>query len=902
MIEIIKCPSCGESNTSDMEFCQNCQARLQPLTGPLKGEDKAIKPGQIPTNKSTAELEPLLPRWLKDARDSARTSEEEKTAQAAPANPVPVQQPAPKKPSAPAGDFLSGLQAQSDDDEDDEVPDWLASITGDTSKPKNAAEETTDTRWVEMGIRSDYAQEDAAADADTPSWLAGLQPLEPQAEEKDELTDWFRTAAEEQKPAYQDPAPIFESPVEQTPPAQPVDDTPDWLRQMAADAEAKPEPVQADVYQDAPEFSLDAPDWLSNLGGTTMESKPEPVQPTEQQKATDLPLETPDWLSSFGSVEIESKPEQAQPAELPLETPDWLSSLGGAEAAQTSEEEPAIFAESSPAESEAEEIPSFDIPDWMKSPADDAKPLQDTTPRWLREESNLTGEPEVPSWLSGTGSFELSSEAAKETPAQPEDSESIPAWLKAAEPHHSIEETPATEAEPAETSDWLNSLKSLDVEAEPQQPAEEERSQPFDAETPAFDVEPEATEDLFAEMPSWLSTAMEQPSSSTPTAITNTDALSPSELPSWVQAMRPVDASTSQPASLSSDQTLEARGALAGLQGVLPAVPGYMPTSKPKAYSIKLTASDEQLAHAEILEQILAAETAPVPLEAFSTLRASRSLRWLISALLLIGTILTVSLRTQIFASPSGVPNEMRNLLFISQSIPDNAPILVAMDYEPSRAGEMQAAAAPLLDNLMLMRAPRLTFIATNETGAILAERLMSGPLAVHNYTDRVSYLNLGYLPGGQLGIRAFAQSPSLASPLDISLQPAWETPPLEGVIALNQFAAMILITDNAEAARIWIEQTQELRGDIPFIIISSAQAAPMIQPYYNSAQVTGIIPGLQGGAIFEQYNASRPGTARSYWDAYSLGMLLAVVLVFGGGLWSLISGMRERADAGEGK
>ncbi|MBM4426346.1 MAG: zinc ribbon domain-containing protein [Chloroflexi bacterium] len=884
-MEIIKCPSCGENNTSDMEFCQNCQARLQPLTGPLKGEDKAIKPGQIPTNKSTAELEPLLPKWLKDARDSARTGEEEKPAQTSSANQMPAQQAAPKKPSAPAGDFLSGLQAQSGDDEDDEVPDWLASITGDTSKPKSAAEETTDTRWVEMGNRNDYAQEDAAADADTPSWLAGLQPLEPHTEEKDELTDWFRTAAEEQKPSYQDPAPIFESPVEQMPPAKPVDDTPDWLRQMAADAEAKLEPVQADVYQDAPEFSLDAPDWLSNLGGAAMESKPESAQPVKQQESTEFPLETPDWLSSLGSVEIESKPEPAQPVEIPLETPDWLSSLGGAEAAQMSEEESVVFAESSLAGSEAEEIPSFDIPDWMKSSADDAKPLQDTTPRWLREESNLAGEPEVPAWLSGTGSFELSSEKAEETPAQSEDSEGIPAWLKAAEPHHFIEETPAAEVGPLQTPS-----------------AEEERSRPFNAEPPAFEADPTATEDLFTEMPSWLSDAMEQPSSSTPTAITNTDALSPSELPSWVQAMRPVDASASQPASLSSDQTLESRGALAGLQGVLPAVPGYMPTSKPKAYSIKLTASDEQLAHAEILEQILAAETAPVPLEVFSNLRASRSLRWLISALLLIGTILTVSLRTQIFASPSGVPNEMRNLLFISQSIPDNAPILVAMDYEPSRAGEMQAAAAPLLDNLMLLRAPRLTFIATNETGAILAERLMAGPLAVHNYTDRVSYLNLGYLPGGQLGIRAFAQSPTLAAPLDISLQPAWETPPLEGVIALNQFAAMILITDNAEAARIWIEQTQELRGTMPFIIISSAQAAPMIQPYYNSAQVTGIIPGLQGGAVFEQYNASRPGTARSYWDAYSLGMLLAVVLVFGGGLWSLISGMRERANAGEGK
>ncbi|MDP1546261.1 MAG: hypothetical protein Q8L87_09585, partial [Anaerolineales bacterium] len=737
----------------------------------------------------------------------------------------------------------------------------------------------------EMGSRDDFAQDEPAKDEETPSWLAGLQPLEPQSEEKDELTDWFRNAVNEKQPSQPEPTPAFDLPVEDAPielPGSdtPVDDTPDWLRQMAADADVKPEPVQADVYQDAPELPLDTPDWLRTLGGAEA-AQPEPEQAEENQK----------------------KPE------LPLDTPDWLRTLGGAEAAQPAEAEPVFLTESSPAESEADELPSFEIPDWMKGPAETEKPLQDTTPRWLREDSDQAGDPEVPSWLTGMEAFQAS-EPAEEAPAKSSEPADVPDWLKAAAPQHPIEELPAVAAEPvepAETSDWLSSLKSLEVETEELQtpPTEEEPLEsPFESTPSAFEAEPqgaENVEDIFTDMPSWLSNAMEQPSSSSPTPITNADALSPSELPSWVQAMRPVDASASQPASLSSDQTLESRGALAGLQGVLPAVPGYMPTSKPKAYSIKLTASDEQLAHAEILEQILAAETAPVPLESFSTVRASRGLRWLIAALLVTSTFLMVALRTQIFTLPL-VPNEMRDLLFISQAIPANAPILVAVDYEPSRAAEMEAAAAPLLDNLMLLNAPRLTFVSTNETGAILAERLLSGPLAVHNYEDRVSYLNLGYLPGGQLGIRAFAQDPVIAAPLDMSLQSAWDTAPLEGVTALNQFTAMILITDNADAARIWIEQTQSLRGDIPFIIIASAQAAPMIQPYYNSAQVTGIITGLQGGAVFEQYNSGRPGTARSYWDAYSLGMLLAVLLVFGGGVWNLISGMRERAAASEGK
>jgi hypothetical protein len=75
-----------------------------------------------------------------------------------------------------------------------------------------------------------------------------------------------------------------------------------------------------------------------------------------------------------------------------------------------------------------------------------------------------------------------------------------------------------------------------------------------------------------------------------------------------------------------------------------------------------------------------------------------------------------------------------------------------------------------------------------------------------------------------------------------------------------------------------------------------------MIQPYYESGQVTGVVSGLYGGALVEgQYNNGRPGTARVYWDAYSIGMLIAMIFVLGGGLISLTLGLRDRAAARRG-
>jgi len=851
----IKCPICGEMNSAELELCTNCRSQLQPKSN--------IPSGQAPTKKHTAELEPILPQWLRDARNAARNVDPQDD------SPDFLQTTENKpKPVASQPDLLAGLQSQAGGDDEEEVPDWLASITGASPKSKPAKDEpATDVRWVEMGGKDDFAQSEnilaqppsrGGQDDDVPSWLAGLQ--NESAPEKDELLDWARDVSEPQQPLKEEP-PVFT-------PSQ--EDTPDWLKQMSAEAESKSQQVSSQPASDS-QFDADTPDWLKQMSAN--------AEPVEAKTPQDAP-------------------------ELNIDTPDWLSTLGGADD-NTSSVEPAAFTESNVPEKEAESLPPMDMPDWLKSSneVEEEKPSQDTTtPLWLKPQVQ-SQEPELPAWLSSAEETVYPDQTKEEPATQDDLLGDVPDWLKAAAPEKTIfdsQDELKSEVDSSGATDWFSAIQPSG-ETEVESNIEPEKADPF-ASMPAFTLDSqsdESLEGLFTEMPDWLSSASEQPSpsSSTPTPITNEDVLPSSNLPSWVEAMRPSDSGFSQLTSSASDQTLESRGALAGLQGVLPAVPGFTPTSKPKAYSLKLNASAEQLRHAGILEDILSAETSPVPIESFSTLLSSRALRWTLSLLMLAIVFSTVFLRTQIFSLPRGIPSEVGRAIQVAQSIPENAPLLVAFDYEPARAGEMEAAAAPLFDNLLLLKHPRLTFISTSETGSVLAERFIAGPLAVHNYQSGVTYSNLGYLPGGQLGIRAFAQNPSVISSSDISGQPAWASAPLQGVTSLNQFTAIILITDNADAARVWVEQTQGLRGDIPFIVISSAQAAPMIQPYYDSGQVTGIVPGLYGGAIFEQYNAGRPGTSRNYWDAYSIGMLIAMALMLGGGLWNLILGLRERRE-----
>jgi hypothetical protein len=155
-----------------------------------------------------------------------------------------------------------------------------------------------------------------------------------------------------------------------------------------------------------------------------------------------------------------------------------------------------------------------------------------------------------------------------------------------------------------------------------------------------------------------------------------------------------------------------------------------------------------------------------------------------------------------------------------------------------------------------------------------------------------------------------FAQNPTAVMPLSADSSEAWSSQVLQGVAHFSDFASVIVLTDSVESGRVWIEQTASARGKTPLLLISSAQAGPMFLPYADSGQVNGLIAGLYGAAGAEQANGGLPsiagakqpngapiGFVRRYWDAYSLGLLLATALMFLGGLWNFWLGVQDRRD-----
>ena len=283
---------------------------------------------------------------------------------------------------------------------------------------------------------------------------------------------------------------------------------------------------------------------------------------------------------------------------------------------------------------------------------------------------------------------------------------------------------------------------------------------------------------LSMEMPDWLSRADPGASEAPPQEAAETamstaegdEALAPVELPSWVQAMRPVESVVSENAASIDDQPAEQDGPLAGLRGLIPMAP-IGSAQRPKPISLKLQASDEQQAGAALLQQILAGETAPRAVLAESVVLPQNVLRWALSALLLVVLGSMILLRTQSMPVSPALPEAVSAASSVVANIPENSQVLVVIDYEPALAGEMEATSGPLLDQMVLLRHPRLSFLSTSPNGSALAERLMTStninlpsPAGL-GYNAGEHYFNLGYLPGGAAGALEFVGSPKTAMP-----------------------------------------------------------------------------------------------------------------------------------------
>ena len=659
-------------------------------------------------------------------------------------------------------------------------------------------------------------------------------------------------------------------------------DLPDWLAALKNSAPT-PEAPATEPAAETPALKGegDVPKWFASMSEPAS-GETEPAQaPAPEPSETDVTRALPDWLAAVNTpVPTSSEPDGKSSADAPTPTtagdlPDWLAALQGS--APAADE----IAGSPAPETPAAVVPAA-IPGWLES-------LQNTaeTPA----ESSEPSTPEIPGgnltdWLSTLGSIPVEATNSPETSAEPE---SFQPGADTAQPEQNLPEPES----------------NIESEAGPE-PAEQASASETADLIPAPADEQNIDSMLSLDKSEWLEGIPPQPSEKEPEPAAESPqqpGLPEGELPSWVQAMRPVESVIAGTQAEDETDEWEAQGPLAGLRSVLPIQPGAIGSSTAGTYSTGVLANENQLTQAALLDDLLSSEAkARVESKSPEKLK-NRPMRWIIAAVLLVAVIVSAALGTNIFPTPP-LPQESSPVgMFkkVIESLPEESPVLVVLDYQPGFAAELESAAGPVMDHLMSKDA-RLAFVSTTPLGGMLADRLLQKFSDVHPYKEGLQYVNLGYLPGDANGIKAFADQPGTTLGQDALGGNLWDQPALAGVLAvseprLSNFAAIIVATDNPDTGRLWIEQTQPALGSTPMLMILSTQAEPMIRPYLVSHQLNGLVTGLEGGLLYESAQG-KSGQARSYWDTFGVAVLAAVLLILFGGAWSLVSGLSARRTA----
>ena len=592
------------------------------------------------------------------------------------------------------------------------------------------------------------------------------------------------------------------------------------------------------------ESELSSSPSTSNKPGEAEQKAPEPAA------SSDLEQSIPDWLKQTEADFLdlsEVKPEEPSPAELSGQFDSLLSPP------------------STPPSSKENAIDD----DWLASLLDEAgvgKPEQPSLQEQAPEEALKEPEHEP-----GSGILEEEANLAVEG---------------------STEEEQLSPTQPVEKPDWL---KNLEASSTIKLEGDLFSSEPEPIEPAVNEIPEEKAQDQ-TPLPDWIAKtgSIEPPPSPQEPAES---PIAPAELPNWLEALRPTETvSPSAPVEDLSGADIVTAGPLVGLRGVISAHPSAIRPQKPPIYSIKLRVTDEQQARVEMMKELLANEEKPTPLASRPIITSRNIFRLIVAVVLLLPMVWMIISGSQQASTPQ--PGNIPGVVDFTQQIqklPSGAPVLMAFDYEAGFSGELNIAVTNVLIQLM-NKSAYLTLVATTPTGPALAESLIKNASSSLVGTSGAysNYADLGYVPGGTMGLLGLAKSPRSILPYSLESDNVWEGAPLNAIASIKDFSAVIVLTNDPDTARIWIEQAGPLlqEAGTPLLMVTSSQAEPLIRPYFEAkpAQVQGLIAGLAGGLAYGRTvgNLQQNGI----WDAFSVGVTVSFLIILIGSIAGVVSKM----------
>ncbi|MBE2221181.1 MAG: hypothetical protein IAF02_06550, partial [Anaerolineae bacterium] len=818
-----------------------------------------------------------------------------------------------------ASKSLTGWLAEFDTEEDDEeetavslpeapvqevevkrsLTDWLTAFDEEDLVPDDAPSQTAQQEADEESLPDWLTGIDEATEAAATAHIG--KSASETAPEADDSFDWLSDLDELEEATTGSGKLVLEEPEETgealddwltvditSDPSLATGDTgplPDWLDDLEPATTAAPSPVDStdldstleDLFGETPKSATGELDWLDDVVDE------EPTIESKSDKSSLAPL-----VSAAGAAALFDAMSQDD-EDTPADDPDWLSELAAFdpnEIVTNVAEETAVFVPTSD-ESDDEYDSDFDVEAIFEATESAELDNFDIDDELLGiDEHTARDWADIDGILAGTA-----------------DDEALPEWLE------QLDDIPSTELEildtenapPEEIPDWVASMRPSDTG----QLASVLPSALF-SESDASDLLDDTTDLADAELPDWLDESVDKRVATAksfsgwfdsdgdledapaeleailadlPPAQAPEDMLQKAEIPAWLEELKPRELTGAAPAL--TESRLESTGPLAGMPNTIaiePIIAMPRSASTPGSYTV----SPEQMQQARLLRQLVQeGPTPPQVREAAISARSLAGLRILVALLLLAAVFIGLYGPSFVKSkSPAGVPVPAAAF---NTAVADAAgkTVLVAFDYTPAFAGELNPEAEMLLAQIDAAGSPILT-----------TSQYVAGTAVAEAMTAPYNTTSLGLIPGEAMGLRQLSGCLGENALIPICTSLHNRTLNAATASALADVGLIVVLTGERSSLVNWVEQAGA-GSDLPIVIGTTQSLEPVVVPYFASAQVAGYLNGLPATIAYQHaYTDMQNTSSEILYDAQSFVLLVtAVILLIGG----LVFGSRKK-------
>jgi hypothetical protein len=270
--------------------------------------------------------------------------------------------------------------------------------------------------------------------------------------------------------------------------------------------------------------------------------------------------------------------------------------------------------------------------------------------------------------------------------------------------------------------------------------------------------------------------------------------------------------------------------------------------------------------------------------------------RWiflLVAAAVTVPLFLDLEQKIEVTEQSRGVADALRRL-------PAGSRVIMACDYDPGTAAEVQPMAITFL-RYCLSRRLRVIIMGLWPQGPVQADLalrdvLRDPAIAALNPQYGVDYVNLGYQPGNEVVIQRMGSDIPAVFPRDARGRPIGEFPIMENVRDFGAIAYVFNLSAGYPGTVEWVQ----FAGDRFHADVGSgttAVSAPLYYTYFPK-QVTGVLGGMKGASEFEALTGF-PGKGTRFMLSQSFAHIVVILFIVLGNVAFFLS--RRRKQRAEG-